>query len=85
MNCVSIVSYIILINGYPTFVFHLSRGLRQGDPLSLYLFLIDTEDLLAMIRKVKMRGYVHGVNMCKQVPVISHLFFFMTMFFSSRL
>ncbi|KAM1218420.1 hypothetical protein TB2_045543 [Malus domestica] len=40
MNCVTSVSYSILMNGRPHSTIISSRGIRQGDPISLYLFLI---------------------------------------------
>ncbi|KAK4387778.1 putative mitochondrial protein [Sesamum angolense] len=51
------------------------RGLRQGDPLSPYLFLLCTESLSALFREAADRGSVPGVAICSGAPRISHLLF----------
>ena len=51
MMCVTTVSYSVLINGEPKGKITPSRELRQGDPISPYLFLLCTEGLSTMIKK----------------------------------
>ena len=51
------------------------RGLRQGDHLSPYLFILCTEGLSALIKQAEARGDLHGVKICQNVPIISHLLF----------
>ena len=51
MRCVSSVTYAVRINGKPCGQITPTRGLRQGDPLSPYLFLICAEGLFALLHK----------------------------------
>ena len=51
------------------------RGLRQGDPLSLYLFIICAEGLLALIRKAEAASSLHGVKVYRGAPNVRHLLF----------
>ncbi|XP_075636695.1 uncharacterized protein LOC142608925 [Castanea sativa] len=52
-----------------------SRGLRQGDPLSLYLFLLCAEGFTSLLFKAEYEGKLHGVQICRRVPSISNLLF----------
>ncbi|XP_074313686.1 uncharacterized protein LOC141648876 [Silene latifolia] len=75
MRCVRTVSYEVLINGSPSAAFVPGRGLRQGDPLSPYLFILCAEVLSSMIRRKVEEGVLHGIRVAPLSPVVSHLFF----------
>ena len=74
-ECISTVSYSILVNGEPRGDIRPSRGLRQGDPLSPYLFLLCSEGLNRMLQKASANDSIRGFSLCKRGPKISHLFF----------
>ncbi|MCH81246.1 hypothetical protein A2U01_0002030, partial [Trifolium medium] len=75
MKCVSSVSFSVLINGQPTTTFTPQRGLRQGDPLSPYLFILCAEVLSGLLLKSQEGGLFHGLKIANNAPPISHLFF----------
>jgi len=63
------------VNGSPTGFFHSSRGLRQGDPLSPFLFIIVTEALSRLTKKLEESGLLAGFLVSEGAPPISHLQF----------
>jgi hypothetical protein len=73
MACVSSVRYKVRFNSCEIDSFSPIRGLRQGDPLSPYLFLLVVEGLSCMLRGAKERGELEGVKVCREAPIISHL------------
>ena len=75
MVCVKTVTYSILVNGEPKGLIQPSRGLRQGDPLSPFLFLLCTEGLHGLINKAASNGDINGFKLCKRGPKLTHLFF----------
>ncbi|GAU43422.1 hypothetical protein TSUD_334850 [Trifolium subterraneum] len=75
MMCVSSVNYSVLMNSERVDPISPSRGLRQGDPLSPYLFILVTECLTALIHQAVGRGDLHGVRICRGAPEVSHLLF----------
>jgi hypothetical protein len=75
MECVRSVSYSILVNGQPVGNIKPTRGLRQGDPISPYLFLICAEALSSMLNQAENNGVISRVPTSKRGPKISHLFF----------
>lgn len=52
-----------------------SRGLRQGDSLSPYLFLICVEGLSALLQHASKRNSLTGILVSHHAPFITHLFF----------
>lgn len=75
MRCVSSVKYAVRINGQPYGFIQPTRGLRQGDPLSPYLFLQCVEGLSALLNHAAQRNAIKGVAASANGPRISHLFF----------
>ncbi|KAL0006953.1 hypothetical protein SO802_008455 [Lithocarpus litseifolius] len=75
MMCVSIVTYSVLVNGEPSGLIHPTRGIRQGDPLSPFLFLLCMKGLNGMIKKAEMNGDIHGFSLCTRGPKLTHLLF----------
>ncbi|KAA3465749.1 reverse transcriptase [Gossypium australe] len=75
MKCITSVSYTVLINGSRGRIFNPSGGLRQGDPLSPFLFLICSEGLSALMRTAKKNGLLRGAKASRKGLEISHLLF----------
>ena len=75
MNCVTSVSYSLMVNGIQSGHFLPSRGLRQGDPLSPYLFLLCAEGFSKLLKCATHEGSIQGVAAASKGPKISHLFF----------
>ena len=75
MSCVKIVSYFIIVNGEPTGMIYPKRGIRQGHPLSPFIFLLCTEGLHALIKHSARIGDIKGFSLCKRGPKLTHLFF----------
>ncbi|KAJ0427872.1 putative RNA-directed DNA polymerase [Helianthus annuus] len=65
----------VLVNGSPTFEFICGKGMRQGDPLSPFLFLIVMEALSCMLGKARREGAINGIRLPRSGPVLSHLFY----------
>lgn len=73
--CMSIVSYSVLINGSPYGQFQVTRGIRQGDPLSPALFTILFDLLPHIITWAEQQGWIHGIKVGRACPPISHLMY----------
>lgn len=75
MMCVCTANYTILVNNHPIGHIYFTRGLRQGDPISPYLFLLCAEALSSLLVKVERTGMIEGVPISRRGPRINHLFF----------
>lgn len=62
MNCVRTVTYSILINGQPYRKITSSRGIREGDQLSSYFFILCAEGLSTLLQKGRTRGKYNGAG-----------------------
>ena len=75
MSCVTIVGYSVCLNGVPMESFQPSRGLRQGDPLSPYLFHFVADALSFALQKDVQDNFIEELKISRQAPGISHLLF----------
>lgn len=75
-ECVSTATTSVLVNGSPTDEFPLKRGLRQGDPLSPFLFLLAAEGLNIVMKSLVEAQLFSGYSIGAANPVVvSHLQF----------
>ena len=75
MTCITVVSYSILINGEPKGLITPTHGIKQGDLLSPFLFLLCTEGLNVLIVLAANRGDIKGFALCRSGPRLTHPLF----------
>lgn len=71
--CISSVSYQVLLNGEPKGKITPSQGIRQGDPLFPFLFILLTEALISHIQGAEREGRITGLKIARNSPRVSHL------------
>lgn len=75
MRCISSAKFPVLLNGVPTGSICPSRGLRQGNPLSPYLFVLCAQCLSMFLYGANAAGTLHGLSLTPTNPIVSHLLF----------
>lgn len=74
-ECISTTSLSFFINGAPTAKIFPQKGLRQGDPISPFLFNIVVEVLNILMENATEEGYIRGIKVGREGVIISHLQF----------
>ena len=75
MMCVHTANYSVFVNGNPVGEIWPTRGIRQGDPISPYLFLLWAKALSSQLSWADEMGELTGVLTSKFGPCLNHLFF----------
>jgi hypothetical protein len=75
MACVTTVKYSVKFNGTLLEVFSPTHGLRQGDPLSPFLFLFVADGLSTLLRNEVNHNRITPTKVCRRAPGVSHLLF----------
>ncbi|CAN1320599.1 LINE-1 reverse transcriptase homolog [Linum perenne] len=72
---VSSVRFSVVVNGHSAPEFKPTRGLRQGDPLSPFLFIMVSNALSYMLHNEVRKGGIVGVKLNPQCPILTHVMF----------
>lgn len=75
MRCVTSASFSIKVNGVLTSAFSPTRGIRQGDPISPYLFLLCAKGLSSLLKSIGPMQLSRGVRVGVHAPWVSHPLF----------
>lgn len=75
MACITTARMNVLWNGELTSEFRLGRGVRQGDPLSLYIFVLCIECLSHVISILIQQGHWKPIRLARIETPLSYLFF----------
>ncbi|XP_018487757.2 uncharacterized protein LOC108858304 [Raphanus sativus] len=70
MRCITSVKYKVLMNGEPRGNITLERGLRQGDPLSPFIFILCTEALVNLLNQAENQGKITRMRAARACPPI---------------
>jgi len=77
-TCIKTVRFSVLVNGEPVGLFELERGVRQGDPLSPFLFIMAMEGFDCLMRIAAQNTWIQGFKVGYrggEVTKINHMFY----------
>lgn len=74
MHCVTTVICSIMVNGHQGHKVITCRGLRQGDFISPYLYLLCTEWLNSLLKQAEAANKIFGFQVAWSSPPLTHLF-----------
>ena len=74
-SCTDMPSIAPLVNGRPTYFFQASRGIRQGFPLSPFIYILMVESLSRNFTAELVAGSLHGIKAARGVDPINHALF----------
>jgi hypothetical protein len=74
LACVSSANFVVLINGEASSFFKSERGLRQGCPLSPYLFILIMEGLSLLLNKNFIDHHITGIKVSKLIKIFLLMF-----------
>ncbi|XP_020153203.1 uncharacterized protein [Aegilops tauschii subsp. strangulata] len=75
MSLVTTVKFSVMFNGKKLEEFEPSRGIRQGDPISPYLFLLAAEGLSCLLKSRRESSNLQGLQVAPSAPPVNHLLF----------
>ncbi|KAI3850787.1 hypothetical protein MKW98_030847 [Papaver atlanticum] len=75
MSCVTSATFSVLINGHPEGFFAGERGIRQGCPLSPYLFIICSHSISSLMHSMERQGLYAGYKLNRWAPSVTHTMF----------
>jgi hypothetical protein len=75
MRMINSVSFLDLFNGHKLESFKPTRGIRQGDPISPYLFLLAAEGLSCLLKSRIQSSNLMCIKVAPSAPIVRHLLF----------